>query len=193
MIFYKSKAEDGRMVITGTQAEARAVNRDFSQIDIPTDKAGLMAFAQRWADEEFALNKMLDMQSAELVRLHEEAPASMLSGCMEFTEPAVQGGETSAIAQHHAVLESRLQSAPAGDNLTVAIPTISIEIQKDREFTAEIRRQISVEEEIQNCGLPRLATLAANVAWRFEELSKKPETSKWAERAAGTWHPGDEA
>src|SRR3546814_7285344 len=37
----------------------------------------------------------------------------------------------------------------------------------------EIIRQISVEEEIQNCDLPRLAVLAQNVAWRFEERSEE--------------------
>lgn len=69
MIFYKSKAQDGRTVITGTQADARAVNKQFEQIDIPTDKAGLMAFAQRWADEEFELNKLIDEMRAQLSRL----------------------------------------------------------------------------------------------------------------------------
>lgn len=33
-------------------------------------------------------------------------------------------------------------------------------------------RRITVEEEIQSCDLPRLANLASNVAWRFQELSK---------------------
>lgn len=162
MIFYKSKAEDGRMVISGTQAEARAVNKQFDQIDIPTDKAGLMAFAQRWADEEFALNKMLDEQSVELVRLSEKPiPTSDKDNSPEVADCA-------EIVPQLAVSDDKPGSPPP--------PTISVEIQKDREFTAEIRRQISVEEEIQNCTLPRLASLAANVAWRFEELSKCPSS-----------------
>lgn len=36
----------------------------------------------------------------------------------------------------------------------------------------EQARRISVEEEIQNCDLPRLAVLAENVAWRFHELAR---------------------
>lgn len=136
MIFYKSKAEDGRMVITGTQADARAVNKQFEQIDIPTDKAGLLAFAQRWADQEFEMNKLLDEMGAELNRLIAGEPDG--SG-------AAEEGSTPSLPQ-----------PPPKD-----------------EFIAEVRRQISVEEEIQNCDMPRLASLAQNVAWRYKELSEK--------------------
>lgn len=38
--------------------------------------------------------------------------------------------------------------------------------------TNETARRITVEEEIQSCGLPRLAVMAENVAWRFHELAK---------------------
>ena len=41
----------------------------------------------------------------------------------------------------------------------------------DAQRTENLRR-ISVEEEIQNCDLPRLAVLAENVAWRFHELAR---------------------
>src|SRR5690606_17061023 len=37
---------NGHRQLRGTQADARAVNKNFEQIDIPTDKAGLMAFVQ---------------------------------------------------------------------------------------------------------------------------------------------------
>lgn len=130
MIFYKAKAEDGRVVLAGTQADARAVNKEFNQIDIPTDKAGLMAFAQRWADEEFKLNKLLDEMNAELAKGELERPPPSL-------------------------------------------PQPDPHVKASLDFSAEIRRQISVEEEIQNCDLPRLATLASNVAWRYKELSEK--------------------
>lgn len=46
MIFYVALDENGNKQLRGTQADARAVNRNFEQIDIPTDKAGLMAFVQ---------------------------------------------------------------------------------------------------------------------------------------------------
>lgn len=47
MIFYTAIAEDGTTQLRGTQADARAVNKQFEQIDIPTDKAGLMDFVQQ--------------------------------------------------------------------------------------------------------------------------------------------------
>lgn len=146
MIFYKAKAEDGRTVITGTQADARAVNKQFEQIDIPTDKAGLMAFAQRWADQEFEMNKLLDEMGAELNRLAANVPER------EENEPKPASGP---------------EMIPSGKIASEAQVKASID------FSAEIRRQISVEEEIQNCDLPRLATYASNVAWRFKELSKE--------------------
>ena len=39
MIFYKANNQ-----LYPTQADARAVNKNFEQIDVPTDKPGLMAF-----------------------------------------------------------------------------------------------------------------------------------------------------
>lgn len=144
MIFYKAKAEDGRMVITGTQADARAVNKQFDQIDIPTDKAGLMAFAQKWADQEFEMNKLLDEMGAELNRL-----AAVVPEREENEAPAVIDPEI----------------VPSGKT--------DPHVKASLDFSAEVRRQISVEEEIQNCDLPRLATLASNVAWRYKELSEK--------------------
>jgi hypothetical protein len=46
MIFYTALDERGHRQLRGTQADAKAVNRVFEQIDIPTDKPGLMAFVQ---------------------------------------------------------------------------------------------------------------------------------------------------
>lgn len=39
----------------------------------------------------------------------------------------------------------------------------------------EIEKALGIEEEIQNCDLPRLAVLASNVAYRFAELARKGE------------------
>lgn len=46
MIFYIATDPKGFRILKGTQAEAKAISKDFSQIDIPTDKAGLMAAIQ---------------------------------------------------------------------------------------------------------------------------------------------------
>ncbi len=171
MIFYKAKAEDGHIVIAGTQADARAVNKQFEQIDIPTDKAGLLALAQSWCDEVFELNKLMDEMRADL---EGQAPAD--------------GDDLDGRAYRLALSKA----AELGfSNVLDALEHVSTTPQPKQ--MSEALARISVEEEIQSCDLPRLAVLAQNVAWRFQELGRKAETSTWAERAAGTWHPGDEA
>lgn len=47
MIFYTALDERGHKQLRATQADAKAVNRAFEKIDIPTEKAGLMAFVQQ--------------------------------------------------------------------------------------------------------------------------------------------------
>lgn len=44
MIFYLAVDENGRSSYVGTQADARAINRNFEQIDVPTDKPSLLVF-----------------------------------------------------------------------------------------------------------------------------------------------------
>lgn len=46
MIFYIATDENGQRQLRGTQADAKAVNKNFEQVDIPTDKTGLMAYIQ---------------------------------------------------------------------------------------------------------------------------------------------------
>ncbi|WP_079638727.1 hypothetical protein [Sphingopyxis flava] len=123
------------MIIAGTQADARAVNKQFEQFDIPTDKAGLLAIAQSWCDEVFELNKLMDEMRADL--------------------------------------EGRV---PEREETSTEQPPTPSNVPEREEFVTEVRRQISVEEEIQSCDLPRLAVLAQNVAWRFEELARCPSS-----------------
>jgi hypothetical protein len=47
VIFYLANGQ----TLCGTQAEAKAIDRDFVQIDIPTDKPSLMAFVQNLYDQ----------------------------------------------------------------------------------------------------------------------------------------------
>lgn len=56
MIFYRAVDDDGMTHIVGTQADARAINKSFEQIDIPTDKAGLMAYANEMQGQIDRLN-----------------------------------------------------------------------------------------------------------------------------------------
>lgn len=50
MIYYIALEPNGRKVLCGTQAEAKVIDKDFTQIDLPTDKAGLMATYQEALD-----------------------------------------------------------------------------------------------------------------------------------------------
>lgn len=51
MICYLVTDSDGNTKIVGTQADAKALNKDFEQIDIPTDKPGLIGWIQQMLDE----------------------------------------------------------------------------------------------------------------------------------------------
>lgn len=50
MIYYIALEPNGRKVLCGTQAEAKVIDKEFTQIDLPTDKAGLMATYQEALD-----------------------------------------------------------------------------------------------------------------------------------------------
>lgn len=50
MIFYLSIDESGRRCLVSTQAEARSINSDFEQMDIPTSKEELRQFVQNLYD-----------------------------------------------------------------------------------------------------------------------------------------------
>lgn len=54
----------------------------------------------------------------------------------------------------------------------VLAPPVSVPTDAEARRAENLRR-IGVEEEIQNCDLPRLAVLAENVAWRFHELARE--------------------
>lgn len=58
------------------------------------------------------------------------------------------------------------------DDLIARAPKTPPIPKPDERFIEQVRVDISIEEQIQTCDLPRLATLASNVAWRFNELAK---------------------
>jgi hypothetical protein len=73
MIFYIALDEHGHRQLCGTQADAKAINKNFEQIDIPTDKTGLMGFVQTL----FHNNDTLCDQLAELDNLRHDLTSSM--------------------------------------------------------------------------------------------------------------------
>ena len=79
MKFYLSiDPASGRKVLSPTQALAKDINKDFTQFDLPDDKAGLMDFAQDALDKihelEGAINSMWHDQSIAPVTIPDVPP-----------------------------------------------------------------------------------------------------------------------
>lgn len=51
MIFYLARNAEGKRILETTQVKAKAVNKDFSQIDVPVDKEGLRGALQELISE----------------------------------------------------------------------------------------------------------------------------------------------
>lgn len=94
MIFYTASGEDGRLHIAGTQADAKAINKSFAQIDIPTDKTGLMAWAQALFDRlHTAETALQDGLAAETSPSGSEQPSSIAPLDLPKTSlPPLQNG-----------------------------------------------------------------------------------------------------
>ncbi len=77
MIFYVATNEEGQRTLCKTQAEAKAIDKDFQQLDIPTDKDGLRDAIQE-------LLSLIDAQPApvepESQESTPEAPEPFLRG-----------------------------------------------------------------------------------------------------------------
>lgn len=75
MIFYIAVDETyGRKVLCGTQADAKAINKNFEQIDLPTDKAGLQNLYQEALDRIHELEQGQPIPNPVIVA--DEAPDS---------------------------------------------------------------------------------------------------------------------
>lgn len=46
MIYYIARNEEGRRILRTTQADARDIDKNFEQVDVPTDKPSLLIFLQ---------------------------------------------------------------------------------------------------------------------------------------------------
>jgi len=68
MIFYLAVDAENNTKILGTQADAGKVNRDFQQIDIPVDKAGLMAWIQQMLDETLNAAPIVEVGDTETIQ-----------------------------------------------------------------------------------------------------------------------------
>jgi hypothetical protein len=76
MQFYFAINDQGSTLIKATQADAREVNKEFTSVDIPTDKPGLMAWVQQMLDET------LNAGIHDVISIQE--PTVQRSDCSEF-------------------------------------------------------------------------------------------------------------
>lgn len=51
MLFYRAIDAAGKLRLAGNQADAKLINKEFDQIDVPTDKPGLLAFLGELLDQ----------------------------------------------------------------------------------------------------------------------------------------------
>lgn len=120
MIFYMTKGA----TLCGTQADARALDRDFEQIDIPVDKAGLMAFVNDLyqkiaaADVSFQpaptpstaeLRQKIDTWFEPISNTGPSRPIDRLLATATYTE-ALRINQASVERMIEALLEKRAQS-----------------------------------------------------------------------------------
>lgn len=133
----------------GTQADAKEIGKEdggWREDEVPTDKPGLLAF----------LNE------------HSVGAEIAVRGQVIDDAGSVEPRHFAALGQDAVEEEAHLRAATP-EQIAAANPNSGL--PKAQAFDRQVGFEIAVEEHIQSAGYPRLATLAQNVAWRFEELA----------------------
>lgn len=106
MIFYLALDEQSRTQILGTQADARAVNKNFQQIDIPVDKTGLMIWVQQMLDE--TLNQVKEVTGiSEAVTTPQPEPVPLV-----HAKDIAQALEQIPYAERTAIVDNLWEQLP---------------------------------------------------------------------------------
>ena len=100
MIFYVATNAEGQRTLCTTQAEAKAIDKDFAQLDIPTDKTGLRD----------AIQELLSLIDGQVVSSEPES--------QESTPAPVS---VQAPAQKDPILQTRQQFEQAWENFPLAL------------------------------------------------------------------------
>lgn len=140
MIFYIALDDAGRRQLCPTQADAKAVNRGFEQIDIPTDKAGLMAFVQELYAE-------IDLASEREFCSNDEAPVAV----------TLEDEGVTVIARFHTVAEA--------EDFLATSATIDPELLEAGRYGID-----APEEIINPPPSPSYLTQSINLDTQFDEL-----------------------
>jgi hypothetical protein len=123
MIFYLALDDVGFRQLRPTQAEAKAISKNFQQIDIPTDKAGLQQAVQELLTEADQLRQPgLPLEAPNIAPAASQAlpePVSLgakcdsrCSGCHRQLVASVDGAITHAFGEDMSFLGDWIQDAP---------------------------------------------------------------------------------
>lgn len=99
MIFYIATDENNRRHLVGTQADARAINKDFEQVDIPTSKEELRQFVQDLFDRADRIQAhapterdeipVFDAPEPIVERVVQEVPADLAGAVLDLDQKAL--------------------------------------------------------------------------------------------------------
>lgn len=162
MIFYLAVDAEGKTKLAGNQADAKALNKDFQQIDIPVDKTGLMAWIQQMLDETLNAQDPVAGQS-EAYPTDPETIDDVEAILYEFV--GLGGGDGDTIKEFAERIAALVPEAPAVMPLAVAEP--------GEETYAE--KTLRIEDEFESLPLAFKFHLATQVMETGREILAKME------------------
>lgn len=172
MIFYLAVDAEGKTKLAGNQADAKALNKDFQQIDIPVDKTGLMAWIQQMLDETLNAaptpptniedpTNAVDLSDAVIV--DPETFDDVEAILYEFV--GLGGGDGDTIKEYAERIAALVPEAPAAMPVAVAEPREETYAQKT----------LRIEDEFESLPLAFKFHLATQVMETGREILAKME------------------
>lgn len=162
MIFYLAVDAEGKTKLAGNQADAKALNKDFQQIDIPVDKTGLMAWIQQMLDETLNAQGPVAAQP-EAYPTDPETIDDVTDILYEFI--GLGGGDGDTIKEFAERIAALVPEAPAAMPVVVAEPR--------EETYAE--KTLRIEDEFESLPLAFKFHLATQVMETGREILAKME------------------
>lgn len=176
MIFYLAVDAEGKTKLAGNQIDAKALNKDFQQIDIPVDKTGLMAWIQQMLDETLnAPSQAMEANLQEATALMQEADAIINNEPSPETIDDVTdilyefiglgGGDGDTIKEYAERIAALVPEAPA------AMPVAAAEPREETYAEKTLR----IEDEFESLPLAFKFHLATQVMETGREILAKME------------------
>lgn len=163
MIFYLAVDAEGNTMLAATQADAKAINKDFQQIDVPANsKPDLMAWIQQMLDETLNAQDPVAGQS-EPYPADPETIDDVADILYEFV--GLGGGDGDTIKEYAERIAALVPEAPAAMPVAVAEPR--------EETYAE--KTLRIEDEFESLPLAFKFHLATQVMETGREILAKME------------------